>query len=357
MTHPVDWLPVAYAGLIAASVLAYVLMDGWDLGVGILYCLVARAQERDQALRSIEPFWDANETWLVLGGMTLLLGFPTAYAELLTRMYIPVSGMLLALVLRGVSYEFRYQGGALRDFWGRIFAIGSILAAFCQGCMLGLVVEGVPEQGSLSPSITALRVVFPLVCGIGTVGGYALLGASWLILKTQETLQTTAREVALPALLATAGLLIIVSLCTPLLSAHVAERWFTHEAQPYAGALAALIAIVLFKLFGSLWQSDDRRPLQWATALVVLSYIGIVASLFPYIVPYRYTLQSIANDHNTLVFAGIGICVVLPVVLLYLMLGYRVFRGKIQGDPVPSTAGPSVASRKTSGHQFDLHMS
>ena len=357
MNHPADWLPFAYAGLVAASLLAYVLMDGWDLGVGIIYSLIARAGDRDRALRSIEPFWDANETWLVLGGMTLLLGFPTAYAELLTLMYVPASGMLLALVLRGVSYEFRYQGGALRDFWGRIFAIGSILAAFCQGCMLGLVVEGVPEQGSMSPGITALRAVFPLICGIGTVGGYVLLGASWLILKTQEALQNTAREVALPALLATTGLLVIVSLCTPLLSAHVAERWFTHEAWPYAGALVAAIAIVVFKLFRSLWRSDDRRPLQWTTALVVLSYIFIVASLFPYIVPYRHTLQSIANDHTTLVFAGIGICVVLPVVFLYLILGYRVFRGKIQGDPMPSTAGPSVASRKTSGHQVDLHMS
>jgi cytochrome bd ubiquinol oxidase subunit II len=356
MSHA-DWLALTYAALVAGSLLAYVLMDGWDLGVGIIYPLIARQQERVQLMRSIEPFWDANETWLVLGGMTLLLGFPSAYAALLTRLYVPACVMLLALVLRGVSYEFRYQGGSLQEFWGSLFAAGSILAAFAQGCMLGLVVEGAPEQNPTTLMLTVLRDTFPFVCGIGMVGGYAMLGACWLILKTTETLQTTAREVALPALLLTATLLIVVCLFTPFVSPYVASRWFTSRTGPLAALMAIALCSVLWKLRHSLWQANDRRPLQWAAALIVLSFIGIVASLFPYIVPYQYTLYAIANDRGALIFAGVGILAVLPVVVLYLLLGYRVFQGKITDSSMPAAAAPSIAFRRSSGHRSDLHMS
>jgi cytochrome d ubiquinol oxidase subunit II len=306
---------------------------------------------------TIAPFWDANETWLVFGGMMLLLGFPLAYSELLTQLYLPVIAMLLALVLRGVSYEFRFQGGALREFWGYVFSAGSVLAAFAQGYMLGRIVEGVGDAGSFSQALTVLRAVFPLVSGVGLIGGYALLGACWVILKADGALQTTAREVAHSALILTLLLLLLVSTFTPLVSPHVAHRWFGSEtAWPTILAVIAL-GITVAKLWASLWQSNERRPLQWAVTLFVLAFLGVAISLYPYIVPYRYTFRAAANDRTTLIFAAFGICVTLPVVLLYLTLGYRVFRGKSSPSRPADMAVVSIASRKTSGHQADLHMS
>jgi len=357
VTASVDWLPVAYAALMSASFLAYALMDGWDLGVGIFYPLVARAPDRDHLLETIAPFWDANETWLVLGGMLLLLGFPLAYAVLLTKLYLPVFAMLFALVLRGVSYEFRQQGGRLREFWGHLFAASSVLAAFAQGCILGRVVEGIAETDSASPIITAIRGTFPLACGVGLVGAYALLGACWVILKTQGAVQVTAREVARSALILTVILLIVVSLFTPLVSPHVAHRWFASNDGVLAAVAVVAGGVVIWRLWMSIWGSDDRRPLQWVIALFILSFAGIAASVYPYVVPYGYTLFEAANDRKTLVFAAVGICIVLPVIVLYLALGYRVFRGKSQ-DPHPeATDIPCVSCRRTAGHEADLHPS
>lgn len=355
MSDPTGYLPLAYLALTAASFLAYVLMDGWDLGVGILYPLIARRQDRDQLMGTIAPFWDANETWLVLGGMLLLLGFPLAYATLLTQLYVPAIAMLLALVLRGVSYEFRFQGGSLREFWGYVFSAGSVLAAFAQGNMLGRIVEGLGEAPSLSPVFAVLRAGFPLLCGIGLIGGYALLGACWLILKADGALQTTGREVAHSAMILTVFLLLLVSAFTPLVSPHVAHRWFGSGSLWFAGVAVLAHGATVWMLWTSFWGSNPRRPLQWAITLFVLAFIGVAVSLYPYIVPYRYTFSEAANDRSTLLFAGVGICIVLPVVLLYLTLGYRVFRGK-SSLSAPQEAY-AIASRKTSGHQADLHLS
>jgi cytochrome d ubiquinol oxidase subunit II len=357
MSNASHWLPFAYAALTAGALLAYVLMDGWDLGVGILLPLVARKEDRDQLMGTIAPFWDANETWLVFGGMVLLLGFPLAYATLLPALYVPLIGMLLALVVRGVSYEFRFQGGFLRAFWGYVFAGGSVLAAFTQGCMLGLVVEGGPGTGSGGSALAVFRDLFPLVCGVGLIGGYALLGACWIILKAEGALQTTGREVAQSALLMTFLLLLIVSAFTPMISDHVARRWFAPDTWWLTAVAAIAHCFIGWKLWTSIWGSSDRRPLQWAIALFTLAFLGLGISLFPYIVPYRYTVLEAANDPKTLAFAAVGVCIVLPVVLLYLILGYRVFRGKSDSTPRRALEAPSVASRKTSAHQVDLHMS
>ena len=356
MSMSTDWLPAAYAALAAFCFLCYVLMDGWDLGVGILYPLVARKQERDQMFQSIAPFWDANETWLVFGGMTLLLGFPLAYSLLLTKLYLPVLTMLFALVLRGCSYEFRYQGGALQEVWGYVFAGGSVLAAFAQGYILGRVVVGFDPSPAPPFALFALRHLFPLVCGAGLVGGYGLLGACWLVLKTRDTLQTTAREVGQSTLLLTLVLLIVVSTCTPLVSDHVAKRWFSAHNWPLLAIYVAAFVALAWKVWRSLWQPADRRPLQWAIALFVISFSGIAISLYPYIIPYQHTLYEAANDRASLAFGAVGICVVLPVILLYLVLGYRVFRGKIS-PAIVAVSAPAIAARKTFGHQVDLHLS
>jgi cytochrome d ubiquinol oxidase subunit II len=265
--------------------------------------------------------------------------------------------MLLALVLRGVSYEFRFQGGTLREFWGYVFSAGSVLAAIAQGYMLGRIVEGIGSAGSFSQALTILRTVFPLLCGVGLVGGYALLGACWVILKANGALQTTAREVAHSALILTLLLLLLVSAFTPLMSPHVAHRWFGSETAWLAVLAVITLGITVSKLWTSLWQPNERRPLQWAVALFVLAFLGLAISLYPYIVPYSYTFEAAANDRTTLIFAAFGICIALPVVLLYLTLGYRVFRGKSSPAAPGYVAVVSVASRKTSGHQADLHMS
>jgi cytochrome bd ubiquinol oxidase subunit II len=351
-----DWLPIAYAALAAFCFLCYVLLDGWDLGAGILYPLVARKPERDQMFRSIAPFWDGNEIWLVFGGLTLLLGFPLAFSLLLTKLWIPVFALLFALVLRGCSYEFHRRGGALQEAWGYVFAGGSVLAAFAQGYILGKVVAGFDPSPELPFAVGALRRLLPFVCGVGAVGGYGLLGACCLILKARDTLQTTAREVGQSTLILSLVLLIAVSACTPLISDHVAKRWFSTHAWPLLAIYVAASVVVAWKLWRSFWQPADRRPLQWAIALFVISFSGIAISLHPYIIPYQRTLYETANRASP-AFGAVGICVVLVVVLSYLVLGYRAFRKRLSAASVAVSAPVTLAARKTCGHQVDLHLS
>jgi cytochrome d ubiquinol oxidase subunit II len=351
-----QWLPLVFAAVTTLSILAYVLMDGWDLGVGILYPLVARRADRQVLFDSIAPFWDANETWLVFGGMMLLVGFPLAYATLLPMLYLPAFVMLFALVLRGVSYEFRQHGGALQAMWEWIFAGGSLLAALAQGWMLGIIVEGLGPETADAPRSFA-QAVFPLICGVGLVGGYALLGACWLILKTCGALQTLGREVGHSALLLTALLLIVISVWTPLVSPHVAQRWFTPSHLSVLWIFPVATALVGWKLWSSFWKTPDGHPLLWATLLFVLAFAGFAISVYPYIVPYRYTLFEAANDPSTLRFAGVGVLLILPITTIYLLLGYRVFRGKVDERPSASGTNPHIGSRCTSGNPVDLHMS
>lgn len=352
-----DWLPLVFAALAALSVLAYVLMDGWDLGVGILYPLVARDADRQLMLESIAPCWDANETWLVFGGMMLLAGFPLAYATLLPLLYMSLILMLLALVLRGISYEFRHHGQELRPLWEWLFFFGSILMALAQGWMLGRIVEGVPDPAAAQSGQDWLRALFPAFCAVGMVGGYALLGSCWLILKAGGALQVFGREVAHSALLLTLGLLLAVCVWTPLAVPRVAQRWFTPSYLSLFWVLPGVTAITAWRLWNSLWGSDDARPLRCAAALFVLAFIGLSVSIYPYIVPYRYTVFEAANDAASLRFTSIGVALILPVIATYLALGYRVFRGKVAPHPVEVAAGPHIGARRSSGNPSDLHMS
>jgi cytochrome bd ubiquinol oxidase subunit II len=325
--------------------------------VGILYPLVARQTDRDLLFESIEPFWDANETWLVLGGMLLLLGFPTAYSLLLTQLYFPIFAMLFALVLRGVSYEFRYQGGALRRIWELAFAGGSILAALAQGYILGRVVEGFGGNVVTSGLTGWLRGLFPIVCSLGLLGGYGLLGACWLILKADGALQVMAREVSHSTLILAAALMVAVCIFTPMVSPHVAHRWFDPSMRIVLVLFAATAGIVIWRLWMSLWRIAERRPLQWAVAFCILGFSGIAISLYPFIVPYQFTIYELANDPASLRFAGVGLCILLPVITLYLLLGYRAFRGKTRRADIPVATSPALASRKTCGNNVDLHLS
>jgi cytochrome d ubiquinol oxidase subunit II len=351
------YLALAWAGLVAAAILAYVLADGWVLGIGILYPLVARQTDRNLLIESIAPFWHANETWLILGAMLLLMGFPTAYSLLLTQLYLPMLALLFALVVRAASRAFRHQGGALRRTRALAFAGGSILATLAQGYLVGRLIEGSGGDDVTSGWIGWVRQLFPIACSFGLLGGYGLLGASWLISKADGALQVMGREVSLSSLILTAMAMVAGCVFTPLVSPHIAHRWFDPLVRIVLELLAAMAAVVFWQLWRGPWRKADHRPLLWAVAFLAIGFAAIVISLYPYIVPYQFTFYELANNPAFLKFAGLGLCVVLPAFVIYMLRGYRNPRGEIWQADIPVAASPAIATRKTCGHNVDLHLS
>jgi cytochrome d ubiquinol oxidase subunit II len=283
-------LAFIWAGLIAFAVLAYVLFDGFDLGIGILFPTLKTERDRDQAMNSVAPVWDGNETWLVLGGGGLMAAFPVAYSVVMTALYAPLIAMLLALVFRGVAFEFRWRAER-KEPWDWAFAGGSIVAAFAQGVALGALVQGIPVSDRayaggwwdwLSP--------FSLITGIALVEGYALLGATWLILKTTGELQEQARRLAWFTGLGTLCLIAAISLLTPLMNAQFMARWFAWPAILYTAPVPLMVAAAALVLFTGLARRHDSRPFFASLALFVLSYIGLGISFYPYIVPPSITI-------------------------------------------------------------------
>ncbi|MGB6563874.1 MAG: cytochrome d ubiquinol oxidase subunit II [Candidatus Binataceae bacterium] len=345
--------------IIALAVLLYVLMDGWDLGVGILFLLAAREQQRDEMMESIAPFWDGNETWLVFGGVTLFAAFPAVYASTLQALYLPVMVMLFALVFRGISFEFRSHSKASKILWNWAFASGSIIAAFAQGMMLGKLVQGVPLQhGPYGQTFTIS--LFPLLCGIAMVAGYALLGSAWLVHKTDGTTQIFGREVSRAAWLLTMALFSIACVWTPLSVPEVAKRWFTLPGSLLFVAIAIALVAVSVVFWRSIWSLQSyARLLQLAVAMTVLAFIGFAATIWPYAIPYRISIVEGAGDLASIKFALVGIVVVLPVVLTYQLYAYRVFGGKAldievsYGTPMRS----DIRTRRTHERESHLHLS
>jgi cytochrome d ubiquinol oxidase subunit II len=341
------------------AVLLYVLMDGWDLGVGILFLLAAREQQRDEMMESIAPFWDGNETWLVFGGVTLFAAFPAVYASTLQALYLPVMVMLFALVFRGISFEFRSHSKASKILWNWAFASGSIIAAFAQGMMLGKLVQGVPLQhGPYGQTFTIS--LFPLLCGIAMVAGYALLGSAWLVHKTDGTTQIFGREVSRAAWLLTMALFSIACVWTPLSVPEVAKRWFTLPGSLLFVAIAIALVAVSVVFWRSIWSLQSyARLLQLAVAMTVLAFIGFAATIWPYAIPYRISIVEGAGDLASIKFALVGIVVVLPVVLTYQLYAYRVFGGKAldievsYGTPMRS----DIRTRRTHEREPHLHLS
>jgi cytochrome bd ubiquinol oxidase subunit II len=357
MSGAADYLPLLWAAVAAAAILAYVLMDGWVLGIGILYPLVARQTDRELLIESIAPFWSANEIWLVLGALLLLLGFPTAYAFILTQLYFPIIAMLFALIVRAVSYELRDTGGSLRRLWGLAFAGGSILAALAQGYIAGRLIEGFGDGGATSRLLGWLRELFPIVCGFGLIGGYGLLGACWLISKADGALQVMGREVSHSTLILAAAVMAAACLCAPMVSPHVAHWWLEPAARMVVVLFVGTAAVMIWQLWTSLWRSAVHRPLKLAAAFAILVFMGVGVRLYPYVVPYQFTLYELANDPAILKVAGIGLSVLSPVIVLSLILGYRALRGKVRRASIPVRASPALASRKTCGNNVDLHLS
>jgi cytochrome d ubiquinol oxidase subunit II len=322
-------LAFIWAGLIAFSVLAYVLFDGFDLGIGILFPVLEDERSRDEAMNSVAPVWDGNETWLVLGGGGLMAAFPLAYAIALTALYAPITVMLLALVFRGVAFEFRWR--TERKFlWNWAFASGSVLAAFAQGIALGALVQGIPvSDRSYAGGWWDWLTPFSALTGVALVIGYALLGATWLVMKTEGKVQARAYRLAWLAALGTLGLIGIVSLWTPLLNAQFMARWLAWPAVLYTAPVPLLVALAAFVLLSGLAKRREVSPFLAAIALFVLSYIGLGISFYPYIVPTSITIWSAAAPDASLKFLLVGAAVLIPLILGYTAWSYWVFRGKV----------------------------
>lgn len=333
-------LSMIWAVLIAVAVFLYVALDGFDLGVGILFPFAKDARERDQMQAAIAPVWDGNETWLVLGGGGLLAAFPKAYAALMPALYIPIILMLLALIFRGVAFEFRHQARERgRKWWTAAFAGGSIVATLAQGMVLGGFIQGVRlEDGAFAGGPLDWLTPFTLLVSVALVAGYALLGATWLVFKTQGALFERARAWVKQLALLTALALGAVSLATLGVDPRVTERWgltMTSVDWPVfmrVAPLPVLAGVVLFLL----WRGADERrhfaPYLYAVALFLIGYLGLAISLWPYIVPFALTPAEAAAADNALALMLWGAVPLLPLILGYTAYVYWIFRAKVAED-------------------------
>jgi cytochrome d ubiquinol oxidase subunit II len=324
-------LVLIWTAIIAVSVFLYVLLDGFDLGVGILYGFVPEA-ERGQVMNSIAPVWDGNETWLILGGVALLSVFPVAFAIIIPAVYFPVLLMLLALVFRGVAFEFRFEHPWLRRFWSWGFCAGSGLAAFAQGAVLGAFIQGFSVQGrNFAGTSWDWLTPFSVLTGLGLMCGYGLLGAGWLIIKTEGALQAWARRAGRNCLMGVLMAIVVVSIWTPLANAGIAHRWFGWPNTLLLAPIPVLtVAMAIAARRALAGRGGDAAPFLAAMGLFLLSYLGIAISLWPMIVPGHFTLWQAASSESTQSFLLIGTLLLLPVILMYTAWSYWVFRGKMQ---------------------------
>ena len=327
-----DLVPI-WTAIIALGVFLYVLLDGFDLGVGILHGFVPQT-ERDSVMNAIAPVWDGNETWLILGGLALLAVFPLAFAIIIPAVYFPVLLMLLALVFRGVAFEFRFRQPWLAHFWSRGFSVGSALAAFAQGSVLGAFIQGFTvHDRAFAGSSWDWLTPFSVLTGLALMSGYALLGAGWLIIKTEGTLQAWARRTGRFCLGGVVVAIVAVSLWTPLVDPAIALRWFSLPNLILLAPVPILTAVIAWLAWRALdgW-GGDSAPFLAAMGLFLMCYLGIAISLWPMIVPGHYSLWQAASSPGTQAFLLIGTLLLLPVILMYTAWSYWVFRGKVRGD-------------------------
>jgi cytochrome d ubiquinol oxidase subunit II len=326
-----EWyLPVIWAGLIGTAVAMYVILDGFDLGIGILFPFARSERERDQMMRSVAPFWDGNETWLVLGGGGLWVAFPRAYAVVMPALYLPVIVMLLALVFRGVAFEFRTISRS-KTWLNIAFTIGSTLAAFAQGVILGGLIQGIPvKDGAYSGGPLHWATPFALLCGLALVAGYALLGAAWLTMKTEGPVAVRARAQAKTLLLVVLAFMAAVSVWTPLTEPRIAARWFSLPNFYFLWPVPVVTALVAFLLWRWLEKGREVPPFLGVIALFLLGYLGLVISNFPYLVPPSLTVWETAAAPASQIFMLLGTLVLLPLILGYVAFIYWLFRGKVR---------------------------
>jgi cytochrome d ubiquinol oxidase subunit II len=328
-----DFVPL-WTAILGVAVFLYVLLDGFDLGVGILYHFAPDKDARNLLMNSIAPIWDGNETWLVLGGIGLMAAFPLAFAIIIPAVYFPILVMLLALVFRGVAFEFRFRDSEHLTFWDHAFSYGSTLATFAQGVVLGAFIQGFQVEGRhFTGGSFDCFTPFSLFTGVALLFGYALLGSGWLILKLDGDLQKRARIQARTSFLGTLAAVGIVSLWTPVLDPDIAHRWFSWPHMFYLApvpVVTGLFAILEWRAIAN--PKAELTPFLYAVCLFSLSYLGIAISLWPMIVPHHYSLWQAASSPDTQIFLGIGTVFLLPIILVYTAWSYWVFRGKARAD-------------------------
>lgn len=323
-------LPLIWFGLIVTAIFLYVILDGFDLGVGILFPFAPSEKCRDQMMNSIAPFWDGNETWLVLGGGGLFAAFPLAYAVLMPALYIPVILMLLALVFRGVAFEFRFKAaGSTQKLWDWVFHVGSLAATFSQGMILGAFIQGIKVQGRRFAGggfdwLSALSIM----TGLALVCGYALLGSTWLIMKTEDDTQRWARQGATVLMVFVAAFMILVSLSTPLINEGIKTLWLSWPNIILLSPLPLLSAGMLVLLWRDLRDQREHRPFFLSLGLFLMNYIGLGISIWPWLVPYEITFRQAAASPQSQSLLLIGSAISLPLVISYAAYCYYVFRGK-----------------------------
>ena len=333
MNQVLDFVPI-WTVILGTAVFLYVLLDGFDLGVGMLYGFARDAKSRNAIMDSIAPIWDGNETWLVMGGLGLLAAFPLAFTIIIPAVYFPILVMLLALVFRGVAFEFRFRDSEHTTLWDHGFCVGSAIATFAQGLVLGTFIQGVEVTGrQFSGGSFDFLSPFAIFVGVALMFGYSLLGAGWLVLKTSGDEQAAARRHGCVCVIVVVVAIAAVSLWTPFAIPIVASRWFSwpnvvlFSPVPLATVLVAWFTWRAFRV-----GKTDAMPFLGAVGLFALSYAGIAISLFPMIVPYHLTLWQAASSPRTQAFLLVGTLFLLPIILMYSAWSYWVFRGKVRGD-------------------------
>jgi cytochrome d ubiquinol oxidase subunit II len=324
-------LAIIWAFIIAFAVFVYVVMDGFDLGLGILFPLFPAKADRDVIMNSVAPVWDGNETWLVLGGGGMMAAFPLAYAVLMPALYTPMIAMLIGLIFRGVAFEFRWRTTRQQNRWDLAFAGGSWLAALAQGIALGAILQGVHVEGRhYAGGWWDWLTPFSILTGVSLAIGYALLGTTWLVLKTEGALRERAYHLTWYLLFAMLAAIGAVSIATPFLHMQYAQRWFTFPNVVLTAPVPVAVAAVTVALLRALANKLDTQPFVLTLALFALSYAGLGISMYPYIVPQSIDIWQAAAPRNSQLFMLVGVAALIPLILAYTAWAYWVFRGKVR---------------------------
>ena len=327
-----DLVPI-WTVILGIGVLFYVILDGFDLGVGILFGFAKDTASRNLIMNSIAPIWDGNETWLILGSVGLFAAFPLAFAIIIPAVYFPITIMLLALVFRGVAFEFRYRDTEHKGFWDHGFTYGSAIATFMQGVVLGAYIHGFKVDGRhFVGSSWDCFTPFSLLTGVALLLGYSLLGAGWLVMKTEGELQAKMRTYGIRCLFGVIVAVGVVSIWTPLSNDDIAARWFSMPNMLYFSPVPLVATLCAYWAWRGLKSGQGYQAFFASIGLFTMSYIGIAISLFPMIVPHRYSLWEAASSPATQGFLLVGTLVLLPIVLIYTGWSYWVFRGKVRAD-------------------------
>ena len=326
-------LAFIWAGVIAFAILTYVVLDGFDLGVGILFPLIKGEKNKDLAMNTVAPVWDGNETWLVLGGGGLYAVFPLAYAVVLPALYAPITAMLIGLIFRGVAFEFRWRTVKGKFLWDWAFAGGSLMAAFAQGIALGAMVQGIEvTDRAYSGGNWDWLTPFSLLTGVAVIVGYALLGSTWLVMKTEGYVRDLCYRLSRGFAVGTLVLIGLVSLITPFLNPEYLNRWFSWPTAAFTAIVPGLVMYTSWRLYHGLKKQNDVVPFFASLGLFALSFIGIGISFYPYMVPPSLTIWDTAAPDSSLAFIGWGALFLLPLILAYTAYSYWVFRGKVDPD-------------------------